>query len=45
MLKYRNISEVLQEFSAVRNRDAEAICDLAMYNYLEVRPCGDSKEF
>jgi hypothetical protein len=38
MLKYEDISVVLKEFSAVRNRDAEAICDLAMYNYLEVKP-------
>lgn len=38
ILKYEDISVALKEFSAVRNRDAEAICDLAMYNYLEVRP-------
>ncbi|XP_069688959.1 kynurenine 3-monooxygenase isoform X2 [Periplaneta americana] len=31
-----NLSTVLQEFSASRQRDAEAICDLAMYNYLEI---------
>lgn len=27
---------VLEEYSRTRNRDAEAICDLSMYNYLEV---------
>ena len=27
---------VLSEYSRIRNRDAEAICDLAMYNYIEV---------
>jgi kynurenine 3-monooxygenase len=36
--KYGVISVALKEFSAIRNKDAEAICDLAMYNYLEVRP-------
>ena len=36
LLKYKDISVVLKEFSAIRNTDAEAICDLAMYNYLEV---------
>jgi kynurenine 3-monooxygenase len=36
--KYGVISAALKEFSAIRNMDAEAICDLAMYNYLEVRP-------
>ena len=36
LLKYNDISVVLKEFSAIRNTDAEVICDLAMYNYLEV---------
>ena len=36
LLKYKDISVVLKEFSAIRNTGAEAICDLAMYNYLEV---------
>jgi hypothetical protein len=36
LLKYNDISVVLKEFSAIRNTDAEAICDLAMYNYFEV---------
>jgi len=30
-------SRVLIEFSKRRNPDAEAICDLAMYNYVEVK--------
>jgi kynurenine 3-monooxygenase len=34
--RYEDIAVVLKEFSAIRNTDAEAICDLAMYNYLEV---------
>jgi hypothetical protein len=38
MVQYNfNLPIVLQEFSSMRNKDAEAICDLAMYNYLEVR--------
>nr|CAD7204348.1 unnamed protein product [Timema douglasi] len=32
-----DLSVVLQEFSQIRNEDAEAICDLAMYNYIEMR--------
>nr|CAD7195581.1 unnamed protein product [Timema douglasi] len=31
-----DLSLVLPEFSQTRNEDAEAICDLAMYNYIEV---------
>ena len=27
---------VLEEYSRTRHKDAEAICDLSMYNYLEV---------
>jgi hypothetical protein len=41
--KYNDISVVLKEFSAIRNTDAEAICDLAMYNYLEVILYADQK--
>ena len=26
----------LAEYSRIRSQDAEAICDLAMYNYIEV---------
>nr|CAD7257112.1 unnamed protein product [Timema shepardi] len=32
-----DLSVVLREFSQIRNKDAEAICDLAMYNYIEMR--------
>lgn len=35
--KHINIAgSALSEYSRVRNPDAEAICDLAMYNYIEV---------
>ena len=27
---------VLEEYSRIRNPDVEAMCDLAMYNYIEV---------
>lgn len=27
---------VLAEYSQTRNKDVEAMCDLAMYNYIEV---------
>lgn len=27
---------VFEEYSNLRNKDAEAVCDLSMYNYLEV---------
>lgn len=30
-------AEVLEQFTELRWRDAHAICDLAMYNYVEVR--------
>ncbi|XP_044742432.1 kynurenine 3-monooxygenase [Chrysoperla carnea] len=32
-----NISKVLPEFTRRRHEDAHAICDLAMYNYIEMR--------
>lgn len=32
-----NVLRVLREFSATRKEDAFAICDLAMYNYVEMR--------
>ena len=28
--------KAFQEYSKYRNPDAEAICDLAMYNYIEI---------
>lgn len=31
-----NISKILPEFTKRRHEDAHAICDLAMYNYIEV---------
>ena len=31
------IPHVLEQYSKVRNPDAEAICDLAMKNYVEMR--------
>lgn len=31
------LDKVLEEFTKRRNKDAQAICDLAMYNYIEVR--------
>jgi hypothetical protein len=45
LFKYNDISVVLKEFSAIRNTDAEAICDLAMYNYLEVILYANQKIF
>ena len=30
-------AKAFEEYSNHRNPDAEAICDLAMYNYIEVR--------
>lgn len=32
-----DVVKVLQQFSAIRKDDAYAICDLAMYNYMEMR--------
>ena len=38
MSKYPNDrKKAFEEYSKFRNPDAEAICDLAMYNYIEVR--------
>ena len=31
-----DISKALEDYSKHRNPDAEAMCDLAMYNYIEV---------
>ncbi|KAG8226627.1 hypothetical protein J437_LFUL005278 [Ladona fulva] len=37
MMKHKNdLKKVLEEFSEYRNPDAESICNLAMYNYIEV---------
>ena len=32
-----HLGAAFEEYSRTRNPDAEAICDLAMYNYIEVR--------
>ena len=38
MSKYPNDrKKAFEEYSKFRNPDAEAICDLAMYNYIEVK--------
>ena len=38
MEKYPNDRlKAFEEYSKHRNPDAEAMCDLAMYNYIEVR--------
>ncbi|KAF6207704.1 hypothetical protein GE061_016152 [Apolygus lucorum] len=38
-------AEALEAFSRSRNPDAEAICDLAMYNYTEMRDLVNKKTF
>ncbi|KAF7385483.1 hypothetical protein HZH68_013913 [Vespula germanica] len=46
MEKYNsNLNEVLSKFSELRCNDAEAICDLAMYNYIEMRHLVTKKSF
>ncbi|CAG0882078.1 unnamed protein product [Cyprideis torosa] len=40
-----NLQLVLKEFSRVRQPDAEAICELALYNYIEMRYLVNSKMF
>ncbi|CAH1261560.1 KMO [Branchiostoma lanceolatum] len=40
-----DLSKVLPEFSVVRSPDAHAICDLAMYNYIEMRESVNSRWF
>ncbi|XP_074646036.1 kynurenine 3-monooxygenase-like [Tubulanus polymorphus] len=37
--------KVLDTYSQIRNCDAEAICDLAMYNYIEMRKSVNSRLF
>ena len=32
-----SVSAALDKYTKVRNPDAEAMCDLALYNYVEVR--------
>ncbi|KAI4483594.1 hypothetical protein M0804_007854 [Polistes exclamans] len=46
MEKYNsNLIEILPKFSELRCNDAEAICDLAMYNYIEMRHLVQKKSF
>ncbi|XP_015185734.1 PREDICTED: kynurenine 3-monooxygenase isoform X2 [Polistes dominula] len=46
MEKYNsNLIEILPKFSELRCNDAEAICDLAMYNYIEMRHLVQTKSF
>eukprot|EP00794_Sanderia_malayensis_P017537 gene17537-19287_t len=40
-----DFGKTLPEYSQTRNPDAEAICDLAMYNYIEMREHVNSKFF
>merc|ERR1711874_612226 len=40
-----NLEKSLDEFSKNRNPDAEAMCDLAMYNYIEMRDLVNKKSF
>ncbi|XP_043211081.1 kynurenine 3-monooxygenase-like isoform X1 [Amphibalanus amphitrite] len=40
-----DLERVLPEYTEVRNPDAEAICDLAMYNYVEMRHLVNSRAF
>ncbi|EEB16860.1 Kynurenine 3-monooxygenase, putative [Pediculus humanus corporis] len=44
--KYKSdFNFIMPEFSKTRCRDAEAICDLAMYNYIEMRFLVNKKTF
>ena len=40
-----DFSEVVPKFSELRCNDAHAICDLAMYNYVEMRDLVTRKSF
>merc|ERR1712032_434457 len=40
-----NIGAALEHYSETRNPDAEAMCDLAMYNYIEMRDLVNKKSF
>ncbi|KAI8826802.1 uncharacterized protein EV422DRAFT_11150 [Fimicolochytrium jonesii] len=39
------MSHVLAQYTLQRNRDVEAMCDLAMYNYVEMRDSVTKKEY
>merc|ERR1712142_255360 len=40
-----DLSLALQQYSETRNPDAEAMCDLALYNYIEMRDLVNKKSF
>jgi kynurenine 3-monooxygenase len=40
-----DFDKLLAQYSASRNKDAEAICDLALYNYIEMRDLVTSRWF
>ncbi|GLV41167.1 cinnabar [Carabus blaptoides fortunei] len=40
-----NLQAVLPAFTKIRYKDAHAICDLAMYNYIEMRDLVNKKSF
>merc|ERR1712008_189095 len=40
-----NLAAALAHYSETRNPDAEAMCDLAMYNYIEMRDLVNKKSF
>jgi len=40
-----DLEKSLEEYSINRNPDAEAMCDLAMYNYIEMRDLVNKKSF
>lgn len=40
-----NVASILNEFSKVRWEDAHSICDLAMYNYTEMRDLVNKKSY
>ncbi|XP_037072933.1 kynurenine 3-monooxygenase-like isoform X2 [Pollicipes pollicipes] len=42
---HMDLDRVLPEYTELRNPDAEAICDLAMYNYVEMRDLVNSRTF
>jgi len=45
MNRHADLGEALEEYSKHRNPDAEAMCDLAMYNYIEMRDLVNKKSF
>jgi len=45
LAKHDSLKNALEEFSTTRNPDAEAIVDLALYNYIEMRDLVNKKSF